>query len=265
MLGVFDTHCHLFSRVFFEKGTNKILEEAQNEGITFFWNVCYNLKTSYQAILQTYQYPNVCAAVGIHPTEVNAYSFLILEVLEKFLEFKSVVAVGEIGLDYYHKKVNPELQKEWFSKQLKLAKKHKLPVLLHLRNDVNNLTSNVYEDAYKIIKQEKITKGILHCFSGSLKIAEKFIKQGFYISFSGNITFKTKLAEKLIEVIKKISLDKIVVETDAPYLSPHPFIGEVNYPKNILQTVKKIADLRKIPVSVVAKLTSQNAYRLFNV
>ena len=268
--GIFDTHCHLMSKHYDESEILKLLTDAYSasDSIGSICNVGFNLKTSKQAVSQIYEFesedkiPNLYAAVGIHPTEVNTCDDNTISELKKLIATGKVVAIGEIGLDYYHKFTEPQLQKKWFIEQLKLAKEHKLPVLLHIRN--------AFADAFDIIKKENITSGILHCFTGTKEIAEEFIKQGFYISFAGNVTYKNAL--KLQEVAKSISINKMLVETDAPYLTPEPKRGRnpkngltINHPENIIFTVNKIADLKKIPTQSIINATRENAINVFKL
>lgn len=266
--GVFDTHCHLMSKHYVEDEILKLLNDAYLAGVGSICNVGFDLKTSKQAVSQIYQFdnenqiPNLYAAVGIHPTEVNNCDNNTIFELKKLIQTGKVVAIGEIGLDYYHKFTTPKLQKKWFIKQLLLAKEHKLPVLLHIRD--------AFDDAFDIIKQENITNGILHCFTGTKEIAQKFIKQGFYISFAGNLTYKN--AVNLQTVVKQLPLNRILIETDAPYLTPEPKRAKnpkngltINYPENIVFTVNKIAELKNIPKQSVINATHENAIMIFKL
>lgn len=268
--GIFDTHCHLMSKHYDETEILKLLTDAYAAGdsVGSICNVGFDLITSKQAVSQIYEFesedkiPSLYAAVGIHPTEVNTCDNNTILELKKLIATGKVIAIGEIGLDYYHKFTEPQLQKKWFIKQLKLAKEHKLPVLLHIRN--------AFDDAFDIIKKENITHGVLHCFTGTKAIADKFIKQGFYISFAGNVTYKN--ATNLQEVAKYISINKILVETDAPYLTPEPKRGKnpkngltVNHPENIIFTVNKIAELKKIPKQSIINATRENAINVFKL
>lgn len=270
--GIFDTHCHLMTGHYEEQDVTILLNEASvSGGIGTILNVGYDLNSSKKAVIQTYQaanetetiIPKIYAAVGIHPTEVNNCDENTIQNLTYLVKTGCVIGIGEIGLDYFHNFTTREQQKEWFIKQLKLAKKFDLPVLLHIRD--------AFEDAYKIVKEQGITKGVLHCFTGNLAIAKKFLDLGFYVSFSGNITYKN--AKNLQEVVKEIPNNRILVETDAPYLTPEPLRGKkpnkdgltVNVPINIVFTVRKIAELKGIPVKTVVNMTSDNAKKVFNL
>lgn len=272
--GIFDTHCHLMSEHYVEDEVLKLLKDAYLAGVGSILNVGFTLKSSKAAVSQVSEFendekiPQLYAAVGIHPTEVAEFeNFQKNEVmieLKKLIQTGKVLAVGEIGLDYFHKFTSVEKQKKWFIEQLRLAKEHQLPVLLHIRN--------AFEDALQIIKDENITRGVLHCFTGTKEVADKFIKQGFYISFAGNVTYKN--AVTLQEVAKTIPMNRILVETDAPYLTPEPKRGRnpkqgltVNNPENIIFTVKKIAELKNITKQVdsVIKTTRENAFNVFKL
>lgn len=272
--GIFDTHCHLMSEHYVEDEVSKLLKDAYLAGVGSILNVGFTLKSSQAAVSQVSEFendekiPQLYAAVGIHPTEVSEFeNFQKNEVmieLKKLIQTGKVLAVGEIGLDYFHKFTSVEKQKKWFIEQLRLAKEHQLPVLLHIRN--------AFEDALQIIKDENITRGVLHCFTGTKEVADKFIKQGFYISFAGNVTYKN--AVTLQEVVKTTPMNRILVETDAPYLTPEPKRGRnpkqgltVNNPENVIFTVKKIAELKNIPKQVdsVIKTTRENAFNVFKL
>ncbi|AHF58344.1 TatD family hydrolase [Spiroplasma eriocheiris] len=255
MAGIFDTHCHLMSEEYNVDETSETIEEARISGVVLLNNVGYDIESSEAAVRQALQYDSVYATVGIHPTDVARHSSADIQRLNELSNASKVIAIGEIGLDYYHKNVSPELQKEWFRKQIKIAKAHDLPVVIHCRD--------AYEDCFKILLEEKVTKGEMHCYGGDIVMAQKFLDLGFYISFAGNITFKN--AENLREVARLIPLNKLLVETDAPYLTPDPYRGEKNYPRFITYTVKKLAELKKIPVEEMIRVTSRNGKKVFGI
>ncbi|CAG8454150.1 17323_t:CDS:2 [Cetraspora pellucida] len=169
-----------------------------------------------------------------------------------------VKCILNVGYDKSSNQKIIEQLKEFANLQLKLAKKYNLPVLLHIRE--------AFADAYEMVKESGIKKGILHCFTGNWEIAEKFINLGFYVSFAGNITYKTaKWQERWKEVIEKIPLERIVVETDAPYLTPEPFRGQINYPQHIIHTLTKIAEIKKMDIKVVAEKIYLNTLRVLGI
>ena len=272
-IGIFDTHCHLMSKYYQQEEVILLLKAAYLAKVRAILNVGYDLKTSKKAVFQVYEYeneqniPNLYAAVGIHPTEVGQCDENTIKQLTELIQTGKVIAVGEIGLDYFHKITSPASQKKWFKKQLLLAKHFNLPVLLHIRD--------AFEDAYQIIVELNIKYGLLHCFTGSKKIAEKFLALGFYISFAGNLTYKN--AKVLQEIIPIIPNNRILVETDAPYLTPEPLRGKkplaprgltINKPANIIYTIKKIAQLKNISsdnIAIIIKILHENALNLFNL
>ncbi len=255
MRGIFDTHCHLMSHEYENEETSAIIADAKISGVSWINNVGYDLDSSQAAVRHAMQYDNVFATIGFHPTDVAKCRFSDLEKLDQLLNSDKVIAVGEIGLDYFHKTVSPDLQKHWFIKQIELAKQHNLPLAIHCRD--------AYEDCYEILKEKKITQCLMHCYNGKIQMAQKFLDLGFYLSFAGNITFKN--THELREVAKIVPLNKILVETDAPYLTPDPYRGKKNYPKFIMYTVKKIAELKNMPVEEMIRITNKNARKLFNL
>ena len=255
---IFDTHCHLADESYDNYDINQIIQEAQEKGVKFILNVGESKKTNQKIIRQLENYPNLFAALGLHPNSDEDLEEENLKWIERQLNNKKIVAIGEIGLDYYRTFTSIEKQKHWFKKQLELAKKYDLPVLLHIRE--------AFEDAYKIVKELEINKGVLHCFTGNWEKAQKFLNLGFYISFAGNITYKnSKWQERWGEVIKKIPLEKIVIETDAPYLSPEPLRGQINYPQNIVYTLKKIAEIKNQGLNETANIIYANTLKLFSL
>jgi TatD DNase family protein len=273
--GIFDTHCHLFDDDF--SIVKKLIDEASLVGVSQILNVGYDLETSKKALLYSYKHQNLYASIGIHPTKITQFikkevTILYLEKLIKknlfsFEDNNRLLAIGEIGLDNFHKSNEYSFydQKYWFIKQLELAKKYDLPVLLHIReeNRKDNDSYPIFDQVYTILKNMFINKGILHCFTADLKTAMKFIDLGFLISFAGNVTFENAI--NLQDVVKNINLEKILVETDSPYLSPSPERGLENKPKNIIFTLKKIAQLKKISLTELIKFTSNNSLNLFNL
>ena len=201
------------------------------------------------------KYKNLYACVGYHPEVSNKIVEKDYEMLEKIIKDNpKIVAIGEIGLDYYWEKENKEKQREVFRKQLVLAQKFHLSVVIHSRDAIN--------ETYEILKEFKGVKGVIHCFSGSLEMAKKFIDLGYYLGIGGVVTFKNS---KLGNVIRDLPLTRILLETDSPYLAPEPVRGTVNESKNIPYIAKKIADFMDISIEEVADITSENAMQLFDL
>lgn len=201
------------------------------------------------------KYRNLYACVGYHPEISNKIVDKDYEILEETIQKNpKIVAIGEIGLDYYWNKDNKEKQREVFRKQLELAEKLHLPVVIHSRDAIN--------ETYEILKEFKEVKGVIHCFSGSLEMAKKFIDLGYYLGIGGVLTFKNS---KLGSVVEQLPLTSLLLETDSPYLAPEPVRGTTNESKNIPYIAKKIADLKGVPMEEVARVTSMNAMQLFDL
>ena len=200
------------------------------------------------------KYTNLYACIGYHPEVSNKIVEIDYEILEEMVKNNpKIVAIGEIGLDYYWNKYNKDKQREVFCKQLEIAEKLKLPVVIHSRDSIN--------ETYEILKKYKVS-GVIHCFSGSLEMAKKFISIGFLLGIGGVVTFKNS---KLFEVIEKLDLTNIGLETDSPYLTPEPNRGKTNESSNIPYIAQKIAEVKHIPLEDVAKITTENAIRTFDL
>lgn len=200
------------------------------------------------------KYKNLYACIGYHPEVSNKIVEKDYETLEEMVKNNpKIVAIGEIGLDYYWNKDNKDKQREVFCKQLEIAEKLKLPVVIHSRDSIN--------ETYEILKKYKVS-GVIHCFSGSLEMAKKFISLGFLLGIGGVVTFKNS---KLFEVIEKLELTNIVLETDSSYLTPEPNRGKTNESSNIFYIAQKIAEIKNISLENVAKITTENAIRTFDL
>lgn len=200
------------------------------------------------------KYKNLYACIGYHPEVSNKIVEKDYEILEEMVKNNpKIVAIGEIGLDYHWDKDNKDKQKEVFCKQLELAEKLKVPVVIHSRDSIN--------ETYEILKKYKVS-GVIHCFSGSLEMAKKFISLGFLLGIGGVVTFKNS---KLFEVIEKLELTNIVLETDSPYLTPEPNRGKTNESSNIFYIAQKIAEIKNVSLENVAKITTENAIRTFDL
>lgn len=200
------------------------------------------------------KYKNLYACIGYHPEVSNKIVEKDYEILEEMVKNNpKIVAIGEIGLDYHWDKDNKDKQREVFCKQLEIAEKLKVPVVIHSRDSIN--------ETYEILKKYKVS-GVIHCFSGSLEMAKKFISLGFLLGIGGVVTFKNS---KLFEVIEKLELTNIVLETDSPYLTPEPNRGKTNESSNIPYIAQKIAEIKNISLEKVAKITTENAIRVFDL
>ena len=246
-----DTHCHI-SKEYFDDIPNlidKIVKSGVNKVIV---NGC-DMKSNLEVLELVEKYDIVYGALGFHPTELDDFSDEQLIWLEKNINNKKIVAIGEIGLDYHYDNTDKVKQKEVFEKQLQIASKYHKPVIVHSRDAIN--------DTYNIISKYNVI-GSLHCFSSSKEMAERFIKLGFYIGIGGVCTYKN--AKEIKEVIMAIDLEYIILETDTPYLSPEPVRKEKNTPCNIPIIASYIASLKDVDLSIVSRVTSANASRLFD-
>jgi len=246
-----DVHCHLDSSYY--NNIEEVITNAKNNGVNkLIYNGC-DIKTNKEVIELINKYDIVYGAIGFHPTELDEIRDEDYIFLEDNIKNKKIVAIGEIGLDYHYEDTDKEKQKYHFIKQLELAKKYDLPVIVHSRDSI--------QDTYDILKKYSV-KGILHCFSGSVEMAREFIKLGFYISVGGIVTFKN--AKNIVEVIKNIDLSYILLETDSPYLTPEPYRKYQNQPMYVPVIAKKIAEIKGISVEEVRDVTTTNAVGLFD-
>lgn len=245
-----DTHAHITSE-FFDDIEN-LLIKIKNNNVAYVFNTADSLKTSYEVIELCNKFKNLKPVVGIHPTEIKDNYIEEINELENIIKNNKIYAVGEIGLDYHEDVAYKELQKKGFTLQLDLAKKYNLPVVIHFRDAT--------QDTIDILKKYNL-KGIIHCFSGSYEVAKQYIKMGFLLGIGGVVTFKNS---KLYEVIEKIDLTSIVLETDSPFLSPEPYRGKKNDSSNIPIIGQKIADIKGISLEQVEEITSDNARRIFD-
>lgn len=254
---IFDTHIHLNDEKY--KDLNLLIKEAKELGVNAFLCVGFELESSKKAIEIASLFDNVFASVGVIPTEHKQYnSNTISELKMLATSSKKVKAIGEIGLDYYWEKDDEikEKQKQMFIEQINLANELDLPISIHARDSLN--------DTLNILKTHPVKQGgIMHCYSGSLELANEFIKLGFYIAFGGVLTFKNARVSK--EVLMHIPLDKIVFETDAPYLAPSPFRGQTNLPKYIFNTVKYASELLNIDEKKLEDISFKNSLNILHV
>lgn len=248
-----DTHAHLNFEAF-DGDYNAAISRANDAGVEKIIIVGSNLKTSKKAIDIAKFNKNIYAAVGLHPIHVNDEQFV--SEFEKIAQEKKVVAIGETGLDYYYDRTNAEKQKELFLTHLKLASQLSKPIILHNRDAGQDILSI-------LMSQQSLPKGVMHCFSQDWNFAQVLLSMGFYLSFTGIITF-TKNYE-IYDVIKNAPIEKIMIETDSPYLTPEPYRGKRNEPAFVIEIAKKISEIKKIPLKIVEDQTSQNAINLFKL
>ncbi len=253
---LFDTHAHLNADQF-EEDIEEVIKRAQDEGVSHIVVVGFDEKTIKGALKLAESYEFIYAAVGWHPVDAIDMTDDHLVWLEELASHPKVVALGEMGLDYYWDKSPREIQHEVFRKQIRLARKVKLPIIIHNRD--------AHEDIVKILKEENAEEvgGIMHCFGSSLEIAKQCIAMNFYISFGGPVTFKN--AKRPKEVAREIPLERLLIETDCPYLAPHPYRGKRNEPSYVKLVAETIAELKDMTYDEVVQVTNENAKRLFAI
>ena len=250
----FDSHAHYNDERFLEN-REKLIREMYDDEITNIICAGYNVNASRDANELAKKFPHIFATCGISPNDITEN---VEEELEKIIEIakeKKNVAIGEIGLDYYWNKENKQLQKDIFIRQIEIANELDLPIVIHTRDAVI--------DTIQILKEHPVNKkGIFHCCPLNQELIKEGLKLGFYISFSGNITFKNAKSAGCIQIVP---MDRILIETDSPYLTPEPHRGETNTSKNVKYVATKIAEVKGISLEEVAKITKDNAKRIFGI
>ena len=249
----YDTHCHLNSSQMYEE-RDMFIKKAHEAGVRFLNIVGYSLKGSKIAVEIASEYENIFAVVGIGPEDCLETTEEDLKEIEALLSHPKVVAVGEIGLDYHWGTVPKEKQQDIFRKFIRMAKKHDLPVVIHSRDAL--------QDTYNILKEES-AYGVMHCYSGSAEMAKEFVKLGFKISLAGPVTFKNAKEPK--RVASEIELKDLLIETDSPYLTPHPYRGKPNDSSYVPLVAKEIAEIQGIDIEKVAEITTNNALEIFKI
>lgn len=253
---LFDTHAHL-NALQYKEDLEEVIERAKHEHVETIVVVGFDEETITKAIELAETYSFIYAAVGWHPVDAIDFTDEHLQWLEKLSHHPKVVAIGEMGLDYYWDKSPKEVQKEVFRKQIQLAKKVKLPIIIHNRDATQDVVDILAEEDAKDVG------GIMHCFSSSYEIAKLCMDMNFYISFGGPVTFKN--ANSVKEVATKIPLEWLLIETDCPYLTPHPFRGKRNEPGYVSYVAKELSELKQIPLKDIAAITTANARKIFKL
>ena len=243
-----DTHAHILDCYY--DNIDELTNLLKEKNIIYVLNASSNYSEALEIIDKSKKYDFLLPVIGIHPESVDEIDKL--DKIEELIKNNKVYAVGEIGLDYHWVKDNKDKQKELFIKQIELANKYNLPIVVHTRDSIS--------DVLEIIKKHKC-RGVMHCFSGSYEMAKEFIKYGFKLGIGGVLTFKNS---RLHEVIEKIDIENIVLETDSPYLSPEPFRGKPNNPSNVYYVAKRIAEIKGLTVEEVIKITTENARSIFD-
>jgi len=251
-----DTHAHL-DDARFDGDRDAVIARAREAGVEHFVTIGCDLTTSRAAVELADRYPFIYATVGVHPHEAKQIGDSWYDDLRRLAQHKKVVAYGEIGLDYHYNHSPPKLQRERFREQITLARELRLPIVVHTRE--------AQDDTIAILKEENAADvgGVFHCFSGDARLAKNALDLGFLLSFSGVITFQN--ATMLRDIVKTVPMDRILVETDSPYLTPAPHRGKRNEPAHVRLVAEKIAAIQGMTADQIAELTSQNARRVFKI
>ena len=257
----FDTHAH-YNDEKFDEDREQIIQETYKSGISKFVVAGYNIESSKKAIELSNKYEFMYSICGISPNDIPQSEEKLWKDIEEISKIikqnnnKKLVAIGEIGLDYYWEKENKELQKQAFIAQIKLANELNLPIVIHSRD--------ASVDTIQILKDNPVNKkGIFHCCQLNQELVRQALELGFYISFAGPITFKN--SKNAPDVVKMVPIEKILIETDSPYLSPEPNRGKRNDSRNVKYVAEKIAEIRDTSIGEIAKITYENAIRIFNI
>ena len=248
-----DTHCHLYYDELYNN-LSQVIQRANNLDVTRFICVGTNIEDSKKCLSISEDNDNVFASAGVHPHDSKDVPESYIDDIYEIIQYDSMIAIGEIGLDYFRNISAPETQKKIFREQMEIAQDLNYPVIIHNRDSDKDLIEilNDYPDVH----------GIAHCFSSNLEMANAFLEIGYYISFSGNLTFKNS---HLPEVAKSIPLNRVLVETDSPYLSPEPHRGKANEPGRTRFVVEKLSEIYKVPFELIAKQTNDNATEIFSL
>lgn len=253
---IFETHAHYDDEAF-DEDRDTLLSSMHENKIEYIVNVGASLKSTTASIELAQKYPYIYAAAGVHPNETGELNEENFEWIKKQCLLEKVVAVGEIGLDYYWDEPAREVQKIWFERQLDLAREIKKPVIIHSRDAA--------KDTFDIMKSKKAEEigGVIHCYSYSAEMALDYVEMGFYIGVGGVVTFKN--GKKMKEVVEAVPIERILLETDSPYLSPEPNRGKRNSSLNLPYVAQKIAEIKGLSYDEVVELTSRNARRMYHI
>lgn len=252
---LFDTHAH-FDDEQFDADRDEVLKSLKSYGVVNIVNIGSSMKTSRTSVALAEKYDFVYAAVGVHPSETGELCETDIDELKRLAANPKVRAIGEIGLDYhYPDDVEPSIQKKWFVRQLELAKELNMPVVIHDRESKG--------ECLEILKEHKISNGVVHCFSGSAETAREILKLGMMISFTGVLTFKN--AKKAIAACAAVPLDRLMIETDCPYMSPEPHRGRRNFSGYVEFVARKMAEIKGVSYDELVNITERNAKRFYGI
>ena len=252
---LFDTHAHMDDRAF-DADRQELLTNLPNQQIALLMNPGCSLESSRNAVALANQFDYIYAAVGSHPDAADEVCDEVLDAYRRLCrENPKVKAIGEIGLDYHYEDIPREIQLSAFRAQMELARELKLPAIVHERE--------AHEDGLQVVKDFPEVTGVFHCYSGSAEMAKILVDKGWYIGFTGVLTFKN--ARKAVEVAKAIPLDRLVLETDCPYMSPEPFRGKRNDPGRLYRMAERLAEIKELPLEEIHRVTLENGKRLYRI
>ena len=251
---LFDTHAHMNDPAF-DEDRAQILLGLKDKGVDYMLNVGCCLESSRDCVAMAEEYDFVYASVGSHPDSADEVNEEVLAQYRQMAAHPKVMAIGEIGLDYYYETIPREIQIKAFRMQMELARELKMPVIVHERN--------AHDDGMRVVKDFKDVTGVFHCYSGSAEMARQLVDMGWYIGFTGVLTFKN--ARKAVETAERIPLERIVLETDCPFMAPEPFRGKRNDPGYLFRMAERLAEIRGISVEEVQAITTENARKLYRI
>ncbi len=270
---LFDSHAHINNESYNKKQREKLVENIEKSAVSYVMDVGFDLESSFMAYKHAQKYPWCYAVVGFHPHNADKMEEDDLIHIKGLARKPKVQAIGEIGLDYFRNISDPASQRHWFRRQIQLALELSMPIVIHDR-DANN-------DVMQILKEEGVFRKdrtgkfpvhkdggpdarlLMHCYSGSRELADQYVKLGATISIAGPVTYKN--ARKLLQVVESISIDRLLIETDAPYLTPEPYRGKANQSPYVEYTARKVAELKDLSYEEVAEITCRNAKTFFNI
>ena len=251
---LFDSHAHLNDEAF-DQDRAELLETFRDAGVGLVMNAGCSLASSREGIALAEAYPWIYCSVGTHPDTADEVNEEVLEVYRQMCSHPKVKAIGEIGLDYYYETIHRDAQMRAFRMQMQLAEELDMPVIVHERD--------AHEDGMSIVKEFPKVKGVFHCYSGSAEMARQLVDMGWYIGFTGVLTFKN--ARKAVETAASIPLERILLETDCPYMAPEPFRGKRNDPGYLFRMAEKLAEIRGLSVEEIHRITVENGKRLYHI
>ena len=252
---LFDTHVHLNSHLY-KEDLEEVIQRGIEAGVTRLAVIGFDEPSNARAIQLSEAYECIYAVVGIHPSDARSATAASWPLLREQLKHPKVVALGECGFDYYHDTSFNDIQHQVFKKQLEIAKEMHMPIVVHMRDSV--------EDTYDMLHEHGTgLTGVIHCYSGDIHMMHQFLDLGFYIGLDGPVTFKN--AHGVHEVAKAVPMDRLVIETDGPYLTPAPYRGKRNEPAYVSYVAKKIAELKGISYEEVCKMTTENGLKMYNL